>query len=150
HPADLGLFQPMKVLPRLATVGATGLDLGEHERVSVVGDEFELAEARPVVAAEHLEAEPLEVLGGDLLALVARDVPDAGHGPPSYAGNCNVSAHGLQRNAATLCRICNIAGRRALGLVGSQPAHEPRCPDNRPESSTQQTFYVTTPVARAT
>ena len=35
---------------------------------AVEDDEVELAEARPVVAGEDLEAEALEVLGGELLA----------------------------------------------------------------------------------
>ena len=52
--------------------------------VAVVGDEVELAEAGPVVAGEHLEAEAFEVLGGELLAPLARRVPDVCHGARRY------------------------------------------------------------------
>ena len=34
----------------------------------------------PVVAGEHVEAEPLEVPGGEILPLLACNVPGVGHG----------------------------------------------------------------------
>ena len=68
HPADLRLLAVVQALPRLARAGAARLDLDEDERLAVEGDEVELAEARPVVAGEDLEAEAFEVLGGELLA----------------------------------------------------------------------------------
>ena len=75
----------LEVLPRFARAGAAGLDLDEDERRAVVDDEVELAEAGPVVAGEHLEAEPFEVLG-------RRALPPAG---PRCAGR--------RSWAATLC-----------------------------------------------
>ena len=64
----------MQALPRLAASGAAGLDLDEDQGLAVEGDEVELAEARPVVAGEDLEAEALEVLGGE--SPRRRRVPD--------------------------------------------------------------------------
>src|SRR4051794_13062980 len=84
HAADLGALDEVEVLPGFAGVGATGLDLGEHEGVAVEAHQVELAEARPVVAGEDLEAEALEVSRRDLLAFLARGVPDVGHGGRSY------------------------------------------------------------------
>ena len=48
--------------------GAAGLDLGEDERVAVIRNQVELAEAGPVAESEDLEAEAFEVLGGEILA----------------------------------------------------------------------------------
>src|SRR4051812_9853949 len=71
HPADLGALAGVEVVERLAGAGQPGLDLGEHERLAVEGHEVELAEPRAVVAGEDLEAEALEVLGGEVLAAAA-------------------------------------------------------------------------------
>ena len=71
----------MEALPRLARAGATRLDLDEDQRVAVEDDQVQLSEPRPVVAGEDLEAEPPEVLGGEILAALARYVPDVRHGP---------------------------------------------------------------------
>src|SRR4051794_4837161 len=98
HPAHLGLLDEVQVLPGLARVGPPGLDLDEDERGAVEHDQIELAEARPVVAGEHLEAEALEMLGGDVLAALARRMPDVGHGLRRYAGNCDVSARQRQKD----------------------------------------------------
>ena len=81
HPADLRALAVVQALPRLARAGAAGLDLDEHERLAVEDDEVQLAEARSVVAGEDLEAEPCEVLGGQILASLTRYVPDVCHRP---------------------------------------------------------------------
>ena len=78
---------------------------------AVVDDEVELTEARPVVAGEHLEAEAVEVLGGELLAASSRCLPDVGHGSPRYVGSqkriytrlLQISARNVQQSHNASC-----------------------------------------------
>src|SRR5690349_13024775 len=84
HPAHLRALEAVEVLPRVPLTGAPRLDLDEHERRAVVGDEVQLAEPGPMVAGEHLEPQPFEVLSGVFLALLTPGVPDVGHGTRRY------------------------------------------------------------------
>src|SRR5690349_16761208 len=104
HAADLRLLGPVEVLPGFASVGPAGLDLDEDERPAVVDHEIELSVARPVVAGEHLEPEALEVLRGEILPLLTRDVAAVGHGTRRYVGSLNGSARVCNLSAQKLCR----------------------------------------------
>src|SRR3954454_3558815 len=137
HPAHLGLLDEVQVLPGLARVGPPGLDLDEDERGAVEHDQIELAEARPVVAGEHLEAEALEMLGGDVLAALARRMPDVGHGLRRYAGNCDVSARRLQKE----CDNFVPTSLRRLQLAGRPVNH----PVMRQSPSVRATYAVRPP-----
>src|SRR5215207_5416193 len=66
------LLAPVQVVPRHAAAEPAGLDLREHDRVAVDRDQVELAETGLVVARDDPPAEPLEVLGGQLLAQAAK------------------------------------------------------------------------------
>src|SRR5215216_2885193 len=69
--AHLAALAPVQAVPRLAVAEPAGLDLGEDQRLAVDRDDVELAEARLVVAGDDPPAEPLEVVGGALLAEAA-------------------------------------------------------------------------------
>src|SRR3954454_25269283 len=58
-------------------VGA-GLDLDEHERLAVAGDDVDLADGAPEVALDDLVTLVAQVLGGHVLAATAEDVFDDG------------------------------------------------------------------------
>src|SRR3954447_4024510 len=83
HPAHLGALAGVQVGERLPGAGQAGLDLGEHERLAVEGHEVELAEPGAMVTGEHLEAEALEVVRGELLAAAAPGVARVGHRGPT-------------------------------------------------------------------
>src|SRR5271170_7630694 len=51
-----------------AESGGAGLDLDEYERLAVKGDQVDLAVTGAHVARERREAEPGQVLGGEILA----------------------------------------------------------------------------------
>ena len=67
HRAHLALLALAERVPRAAAAPAR-LDLDDDQRALVGGHEVDLAEPRAVVARDDLVAEPLEVLGGELLA----------------------------------------------------------------------------------
>ncbi len=74
----------MEVLPRVARIGATRLDLDEDQHLAVVAHKVELAVAGPVVAGEDLKPEALEVLGRQVLAPLAGHLPEVCHGRRRY------------------------------------------------------------------
>ena len=92
------------------------LHLDEHERAPVAGDQVDLTGAGAHVAGEHGEAQPLEVLCGELLAARAEraarilSVP----GPSMGAGSSRSAqrARGLGRDART-ARMRRPGGDRA-------------------------------------
>ena len=61
-----------------ARVQALGLYFAERERGAVEGDDVELSPAGAVVALHNLESEPGEMLGGELLAVLAEAVTEVG------------------------------------------------------------------------
>ena len=70
-PQALAWLQPIQRdrLPAVAGPGgARGLDLREHERVPVAGDQVDLSFTGPHVALQHTKPEPPEVGRGQLLA----------------------------------------------------------------------------------
>jgi hypothetical protein len=74
HRADLLLLGAVQVVAPVTGAEPPRLDLAEDDgRLVLVGQhEVDLAEPRPVVAAEHAVAETGEVLGGELLAAAAQ------------------------------------------------------------------------------
>src|SRR3954453_1329635 len=122
HPAHLGALAGVQVGERLPGAGQAGLDLGEHERLAVEGHEVELAEPGAVVTGEHLEAEALEVVRGELLAAAAPGVARVGHrGPTLWRLAERISARVLRMCAefVTNLRAAEVpSGRR--GRLGAR------------------------------
>src|SRR5215207_5279651 len=78
QPPDLAALARVQVVPRPVPAEPAGLDLGEHQRVAVHGDQVDLAQPRPVVAGDDAPAEPLEVLRGELLTQAAEGLAGIG------------------------------------------------------------------------
>jgi hypothetical protein len=74
-PRPLATAQPFKRLPIRTEAGGPGpqsLDLGEHERLAVEGDQVDLTRTGAYIACERGEAEPREMRLGQLLAVAAQ------------------------------------------------------------------------------
>ena len=77
---DLCTLPKVQAVPWVSPALAAGLDLGEHEHRTVEGDEVELTVAGTEVPRHDGEAETLEVLRGELLAVPAELVSRVGAG----------------------------------------------------------------------
>ena len=117
HAPDLAALGLAERVPRRARAGAARLDLAEHERVVVGGDEVELAEAGAVVAREHRVAEALEVLRGEALAEAAERVAGVVGHDPADARRAGVTD--LFSAVTSVCRLRHGLAR------GRERAHRP-------------------------
>ena len=92
----------------LAGVHAAGLDLGEHERAPVEGDQVDLAVAGALVAPERGEAQAVEVGGGQLLPAPAERV--------TRVGALCIPARGVRAGRGGLCRA-HVDHARPIGVT---------------------------------
>ena len=103
---------------------AARLDLAEDEHVAVEGDEVDLAEAGAVVAGDDLVAEPLEVLGGEVLAEAAEVVTGVGGHAADEAAVRRSTEHRRVCNVFARCFAAALMSRRARRKVPAQTAAE--------------------------
>jgi acyl-coenzyme A thioesterase 13 len=154
-PDPLARRQPLEGdrLPAPAAAAAGGLDLDEHEHPPVVGDQVDLALPRADVALQDLEAEPLEVGGGEVLS--ERSEPATGvHRPEATGSLGHLTITGVERPEGSVdgaCRAFLIAScamttppsadRDATVPTDREPAAPPG-PEGGPRSLDGLTSFI--------
>jgi hypothetical protein len=102
---------------------AARLDLNESEHAVIAGDQVDLAVAGAYVARDHAQAEPLQVLSGELLAgdpkrpavVRATCVARRSLMPGDTAVRCHAT-DAREPGASRACKLCRLCSRIVSGL----------------------------------